>query len=147
MSRHKARYSGYISGKKPPQKSLPSWGHAARTLLQVKGLWAFCHSPVIKQVLVACLEESLLYFLGSVHKGGEHGRGWRWLELKIMGYGCWFSLSICVKILWHEEFVGKTAFLQCFPAHLEMVHYTQAANFPLDLDHFQGNKISDRSRI
>lgn len=81
MSRHKARYSGYIREKKKnPQRSLPSRGRAPRTLLLVKGLWAFCRSLIIKQVLVARLEESLLYFLGSAHKGGEHGRGWRRLE-------------------------------------------------------------------
>lgn len=41
----------------------------------------------------------------------------------------------------------KAEFLQCFPAHLDMAHWTQAAAFPLDLEHFQGNKISGRARI
>lgn len=54
----------------PHEKVVP--GH-----LLITGPWAVFDGLGMKQVLVACLEESLLYFLGLVHRGGEHSIGGR----------------------------------------------------------------------
>ena len=60
----------------------------------------------------------------------------------------WFpSLNLCVNVWWHKELVMQTEFCNVFPAYLERMHWTQAAKFPLDQEHFQGTKISGRARI
>lgn len=58
-------------------KSLCPRGEVVPGHLLITGPWAVFDGLGMKQVLVACLEESLLYFLGLVHRGGEHSRGWR----------------------------------------------------------------------